>query len=82
MSGPTDPLESLYRLMVHNSRDWGQERSDAWLYGVVVGWDDPEDDPKGEAMTELARAHGWDEIEVARLRMLHEKFQAMREPTP
>lgn len=32
-------LEVLASLMAFSSHDWGRNRSDALLYGIVVGWD-------------------------------------------
>jgi hypothetical protein len=60
---PTDWRTSLHDLLVFNVRDWGQDSADAWLYGVIVGWDGP-------AMKELAEKHRWSSETVARLRRL------------
>ncbi len=32
-------LKAIHRHMATDSRDWGQDRGDAWLYGILVGWD-------------------------------------------
>ena len=72
-----DPKESLNRTLATSSRDWGEDRADAWIYGVVCGWDDPRMDPDGEAMAELAKRHDWSPEEVARLRRLHAAFDAL-----
>lgn len=66
-------LESIANLLAFSSRDWGQARDLAWLWGIVHGWDD-EDHEEDSAMPEQARAHGWDDAEVARLRRLHDAF--------
>jgi len=58
----------MRNLMATNSRDWSTDRSDAWLYGIVLGWG------HGEAMAELAEQHGWAPEDVRRLKSLHEKF--------
>lgn len=63
---------SLRDLLALNSRDWAHDRSDAWLWGIVWGWDG--DDDETGAMDELAHRHGWDAIEVQRLRELHAGF--------
>ncbi|NYD39920.1 hypothetical protein [Nocardioides panaciterrulae] len=72
-----DFRESLRRLLAFNSRDWAQDRADAWLWGVVLGWDADENEVGEEsAMDEVAARHGWDASEVARLRRLHAQFAA------
>lgn len=37
MSKTINPYESLYDVLVFDSRDWSQNKNDAWIYGVVVG---------------------------------------------
>lgn len=64
---PTDWRTSLHNLLVFNVRDWGSYPDDAWLYGVVVGWDGP-------SMVELAKKHGWSKETVARLRKLRASY--------
>ena len=68
-------LESLANVLAFSSRDWGQARDLAWLWGIVHGWDDEHDEDS--AMPEMARVHGWDEVEVARLRRLHAAYEAI-----
>jgi hypothetical protein len=71
-------FESLDRVLTTSSRDWGEYWADAWLYGVLVGWDCEErhehDDVCGgdAAMRGLAQQHGWSEETVARLRRYRE----------
>ncbi|MFD5002187.1 hypothetical protein ACFWMV_04695 [Streptomyces mutabilis] len=67
-------LNSVYRTIVHDSRDWAATKRDAWLYAILVGWtcedDHIHDDlcMGDEPLTETARRHGWDDDTVARLR--------------
>lgn len=68
------PIESIRSLLATDSRDWGEDRGDAWLWGIVMGWDD--EDLECSAMELVARKHDWDEATVARLRLLHERFKA------
>ena len=69
-----DALNSAYRTMVHDSRDWAATKRDAWLYAILVGWtcedDHAHDDlcMGDDPLTETARQHGWDDATVARLR--------------
>lgn len=81
MTRPTDFHESLRNLLAFSSKDWGATREDAWIYGIVFGWDtEPEDlvddEASDAAMVELAAKHGWDDGEVTRLRGLHAQFVA------
>lgn len=69
-------LDSLARTLAFSSRDWGTNPRDAWLWGVLNGWD--ADEPGEEsAMDEMARAHGWGEATVDRLRQFHSTVLAL-----
>jgi hypothetical protein len=68
-----NPFASIVTSIATHSRDYGNDPTDAWVYGIVCGWDDgPDDDSR--AMIELAEKHGWTEDDVARLRRLHAKW--------
>ena len=67
-----DPFESLKDMLALSADDWGETRAKAWVYGIVLGWDYPEDD--GETMAELADKFDWSDEQVARLRQLHKNF--------
>lgn len=81
-SEETDPLEAIRTLIALDSRDWTQDRGDAWLYGIVLGWDAKPDDHLDDvgAMDLIAARHRWDDETVARLRILHERFKATLPP--
>jgi hypothetical protein len=64
-------LNSLGRCMAFDPRDWALDRRDAWLWGVIVGWDPDEPGETDGAMAEVAAKHGWTDEHVARLRTLH-----------
>jgi hypothetical protein len=66
-----NPFDSLHAAVCTTSRDMGETKLDAWIYGVVVGWD--------TAMAELAAKYGWSEETCARLRHLHEAFNNQKE---
>lgn len=80
--GSEDFAEALFRLsgaLATDSRDWGRDSLDAWLWGLLCGWDcedhlvwpDHEHDEHcadGGAMREVAARHGWSDDDVARLR--------------
>lgn len=68
-----NPFHSLVNTVVFSSADWGAARDLAWVYGIVVGWED-EDDPT--ALDELAPGLGWSAEKVERLRRLRTAFVA------
>lgn len=55
--------DSVASCMAFSSRDWSIDRRDAWMWGIVHGWDD-------ESMTEIAALHNWRCDDVDRLRRL------------
>lgn len=57
-----EALDSAKSTMAFSSRDWGGwDKRDAWLYGIILGWDE-------EAEAELAERFKWAPDDVARLR--------------
>jgi hypothetical protein len=72
--GVREALNSVFRAIVHDSRDWGLNHRDAWLYAILVGWtceqDHAHDDDcmGDDPLTETARNHRWNADTVARLR--------------
>jgi hypothetical protein len=74
-------IKSTRLVMATSSRDWGESRGDAWLYGIYLGWDrepdEGEEDDGETAMTELATRHRWPDTEVARLRSLKAAVDAL-----
>jgi hypothetical protein len=60
IAAATDALNSVHRTMVHDPRDWGLDRRDAWLYALLVGW--------GHTLDEIAARHRWAPEDVERLR--------------
>ena len=73
---PQNIFESLGNCVAFHCRDWSADKRDAWIFGIVCGWDD-------EAMAEIAKKHRWQPIAVARLKRLRaqfEKFEKVNEP--
>lgn len=75
----TDALRRLGGALATDARDWGQDGLDAWLWGLLCGWDcedllvwpghvHDEHCADGGAMREVAARHGWSDNDVARLR--------------
>jgi hypothetical protein len=73
-----DPREALKDAIALSVDDWSESRSMAWVYGIVLGWDNDEpDDPEDfGAMDEIAEKFGWTPNQVERLRELHRRFNA------
>lgn len=78
-------LGSAHSRMAFDSRDWARTDTDAWLYGIFVGWSEqPDDDPsggdvdQGSALEEVAARHRWDAATVERLQMLRAAVRAFR----
>jgi len=78
-----DALEAVQRAIATDSRDWGQARGDAWLWGVLVGWDCEEShdhemssDCEGAMLDEVATQHGWTAAQRSRIKELR---RAIRE---
>lgn len=67
MSEPECPAESMRNIMAFSVRDWGQNGEDAWLWGIVMGWDD-------YCLRELQDKHGWSPEGIDRLKWLHTQF--------
>ena len=69
---PTEsPLESLSVTIPFSSKDWGKEKRDAWIYGIICGWDD-------NCFSEFEMKFGWNIETFERLKRLHEKFELLR----
>ena len=64
--GTLDPFESLEACLTCHSRDWSVHHSDAWLYGIICGWDD--------AFEEVAEKHRWKGQTAGRLKLLRSSF--------
>ena len=71
-----EAIEAVRRMMATNVRDWGEDRGDAFLWALFLGWDD-EDNPDESAMDEVAGRHGWSTEQVARLRRFHAALESL-----
>ena len=69
---PSEPLESLRRTIIFSPKDWSQDKSDAWIYGVIIGWDD-------DTLNELSSKFGWSSEHSNRLKLLNNKFIKLQE---
>lgn len=68
----TCPIESMRCCLAFSPRDFSTNGRDAWIYGILLGWDD-------EALAELKAKFHWDDEQVDRLKTLHEKCKALAE---
>jgi len=66
---PNNIHDSLLNCVAFCSRDWSQNKRDAWIYGIVCGWED--------AIEDVAQDHNWTPEAVKRLEMLHEQFEGL-----
>lgn len=62
--------ESLRTAMVFDSRDWSATPVDAWVYGIVVGWDEA-------SMVDLRARYRWSLSDTKRLERLHKEFSKL-----
>lgn len=60
-------LESVRCAMVTDPKDWCLDHRDAWTYGILVGWD--------EAEEEVVERHQWSEETAQRLRTYSKAVQ-------
>lgn len=77
-------LLSLRRALLGHRRDWARQSGDAWIAGILVGWDCldwPHDDPgelcpRNDTSKSLADRHAWGPGTVERLRAYQRAFAA------
>ena len=64
---PESPFSALHNVLVFNARDWAANRTDAWPWGIIVGWD-------AASLKELALGFRWSAGDVARLKRLRKCY--------
>lgn len=64
-------LESLHDTICLGSRDYSLNHRDAWIYGIVVGWD--------EALPEVAEKHRWSTETISRLESMHKIYKRLKD---
>lgn len=81
MTTTAEALTALADILATDSRDWARSRGDAWLYGILVGWDCEEDHDHeleacaGGVLDEVADEHGWTPAHRSRLRELRQAIR-------
>lgn len=69
-----NPFDSIRSTMTGHSRDWSLNHRDAWLYGIIVGWDDENGAYDPEVLRELKESFGWDDADIARMQKNRNAF--------
>lgn len=57
--------DSLRKTILFSPRDWSLNPEDAWIYGIVIGWD--------WSLPEVAHRHGWSSDVTERL--VHKEYR-------
>jgi hypothetical protein len=64
---PENPLQALVMSICGSPKDFAEHKFDAYLYGVIVGWDD-------EAYEAFKGQHGWTDEQIKYQKMLHQNI--------
>ena len=64
-------MASLHVAICLGSRDYSLNHRDAWIYGIVVGWD--------ETLPEVAEKHGWSKETQDRLASMHLVYKQIKD---
>lgn len=67
-----NPLDSLRRTMLFHVNGWDSNFRDAWMYGIVVGYD-----WENDYFKEVCERWKWTKEEAENLRKLHEKYEEL-----
>lgn len=67
MPTPTNPLQRIYETLTSTSRDCSEDKMIAFLYGIIVGWED--------AYPELQEKHNWSDDDVRLQKQWHEEYK-------
>ena len=65
-----NPLQSIFDTLSTMPRDMAEYKRDAWVYGIVVGWN--------SSFKEVADKHNWSPKDRLRLDTLHKQFTELR----
>jgi hypothetical protein len=79
LGGAARAVTAVCNMMRVDSRDWAADRGDAYLWAVLIGWDD-------DALQEVAAKHRWNEHRVKYVREMRALLAPLtdqpKEPTP
>jgi len=88
MTTTADALNALRLAATTDARDWSLNRGDAWIYGIVVGWDCEEahnhelEYCEGGALRSVAARHHWTAAQVSQLKELRGALRRHVETRP
>ena len=71
LKGLLCPIESINSTLALASKDWSVDKNDAWIYGIVAGWDD-------DSLNELKARFRWNNETVEKLKELHNACNKLR----
>lgn len=80
ISGVAEAYDSLDSILALAPRDWSLNKRDAWLWAVICGWPDDDEESgcdNGSAMEEVAAKWGWSKETITRLQKLHAAFRKL-----
>jgi hypothetical protein len=66
-------VRNYMRVAVGDTRDWTADRHDAYLWSVLIGWDD-------DTLQEVAVKHRWDEHRIAYVREMRGYLAPIADP--
>lgn len=64
---PTNPLQKMRETFAFTSRDCSEDKMIAFLYGIVMGWDD-------DSYTELKEKHNWSDEDIRLQKEWHNNY--------
>lgn len=64
---PENPLQSLTSAIGSSPKDFSENKFDAYLYAICMGWDD-------DAYKILKRQHGWSDEIIEYQKRLHRNY--------
>lgn len=67
MPYPTNPLQRLRETFAFTSRDCGEDKMIAFMYGIIMGWDD-------DSYSELKEQHNWSDKDIELQKMWHKNY--------
>jgi len=68
MDVPTNPMQALRESYAGSPKDMAEEKFDAWVYGIICGWDN-------ECYDDLAKKHNWSKDTFEYNQLLHRNYQ-------
>jgi hypothetical protein len=68
MDIPTNPLQKLNEVLAFTSRDCGEDKMIAFMYGVISGWED-------DSYAELKDKHNWSDKDIDLQKAWHIEYK-------